>query len=261
MIKSVRKLIAMGILVSSICLIPTTEANAEWRQNVDNTWSYDNISNGWFKDNNNWYFFKDGIMKTGWLNDNGKWYYLKNDGSMASNETTPDGFKVDGNGVWIQNNTINNVANTNTSNSINSNNMTNLTNNIDNSKNTSNTTTLNNTGVINANTTNDVDVTVNNTSKEENNYYKQLKETQQKRDDDLKVYYQKQLAEAKQNLAEAKADLSRVQSQKTVQTYEKDPITGTYQFVYTVDKSKIDSAQKRVDRYEEMVSFYENLIK
>ena len=261
MIKSVRKLIAMGILVSSICLIPTTEANAEWRQNADNSWSYDNVNNGWFKDNNNWYFFKDGIMKTGWLQDkDGKWYYLKNDGSMASNETTPDGFKVDNNGVWIQNNIVNNVANTNTSNSINSNNMTNLTNNIDNSKNTSNTTTLNNTGVINANTTNDVDVTVNNTSKEENNYYKQLKETQQKRNDDLKLYYQKQLAEAKQNLAEAKADLSRIQSQKTVQTYEKQA-DGTYQFVYTVDKSKVDSAQKRVDRYEEMVSFYENLIK
>lgn len=69
---------------------------------------------GWFKDaDNNWYFMNDradgtqGSMVTGWRQIAGKWYYFRvtaggPKGSLVVNATTPDGYKVDGNGAWIQ---------------------------------------------------------------------------------------------------------------------------------------------------------------
>ena len=69
---------------------------------------------GWFKDGDgNWYFMNDradgtqGAMVTGWHQIAGKWYYFRVTaggpvGSLVMNATTPDGYKVDGNGVWIQ---------------------------------------------------------------------------------------------------------------------------------------------------------------
>ena len=42
-------------------------------------------------------------MLTGWQNLNNIWYYLdKDNGVMLSNATTPDGYKVDASGAWIQ---------------------------------------------------------------------------------------------------------------------------------------------------------------
>ena len=42
-------------------------------------------------------------MRTGWFQDaDNKWYYFQNDGSMAMETTTPDGFQVNGEGVWIR---------------------------------------------------------------------------------------------------------------------------------------------------------------
>lgn len=81
-----------------------------------------------------WYYFdQDGYMKTGWFTDekgrtyylhpvadgtrgymytgwnliDGKWYYFSTEegtgnGMLLKNTTTPDGYKVDGNGVWVQ---------------------------------------------------------------------------------------------------------------------------------------------------------------
>lgn len=69
---------------------------------------------GWFKDaDNNWYFMNDradgtqGSMVTGWRQIAGKWYYFRvtaggPKGSLVVNATTPDGYRVDGNGAWIQ---------------------------------------------------------------------------------------------------------------------------------------------------------------
>lgn len=69
---------------------------------------------GWFKDGDgNWYFMNDradgtqGAMVTGWHQIAGNWYYFRVTaggpvGSLVMNATTPDGYKVDGNGVWIQ---------------------------------------------------------------------------------------------------------------------------------------------------------------
>lgn len=69
---------------------------------------------GWFKDGDgNWYFMNDradgtqGAMVTGWRQIAGKWYYFRvtaggPKGSLVMNATTPDGYKVDENGAWIQ---------------------------------------------------------------------------------------------------------------------------------------------------------------
>lgn len=40
-------------------------------------------------------------MQTGWVKWKDKWYYLNADGSMATNSITPDGYKIDSNGIWI----------------------------------------------------------------------------------------------------------------------------------------------------------------
>lgn len=59
------------------------------------------MATGWIWDNN-WYYLKsDGAMKTGWLEDNSKWYYLNNSGAMMTN-TIIDGYRIDGNGVWVK---------------------------------------------------------------------------------------------------------------------------------------------------------------
>lgn len=81
-------------------------------------WYYFDISGnmvtGWFKDNlGNWYYLNPtssgvyGSMVTGWNLIDGKWYYFneKSDGfkgTLFVDCTTPDGYQVDNNGVWIQ---------------------------------------------------------------------------------------------------------------------------------------------------------------
>ncbi len=58
---------------------------------------------GWQLVNSKWYFMnQNGSLLTGWQFINGKWYYLTADGSMLASAQTPDGYKVDANGAWIQ---------------------------------------------------------------------------------------------------------------------------------------------------------------
>jgi len=38
----------------------------------------------------------------GWQQINGKWYYFNQDLTMAVNTTTPDGYKIDAAGAWIE---------------------------------------------------------------------------------------------------------------------------------------------------------------
>ena len=82
------------------------------------------MATGWISIDNKWYYLNSsGAMITGWIFSNGgKWYYLNSSGTMASskwvksgiawyylnaggdmavNIITPDGYKVDINGVWI----------------------------------------------------------------------------------------------------------------------------------------------------------------
>lgn len=86
--------------------------------------------NEWESMNGLWYHFdQKGYRQTGWLMDEGKWYYLREDGAMAIgwicldekwyylspssseaqpygslyvNTTTPDNYKVNESGVWVQ---------------------------------------------------------------------------------------------------------------------------------------------------------------
>ena len=241
MIKSIRKLIALGIIASSICLLPITPASAEWKQD----------SNGWWNtEGNSW--------SIGWKQIDSKWYYFGQDGYMAHN-TNIGGYQIDNNGVWIQNNTVNNTTNSseNVSNTANSNN-TNLTNNIDNSTSNNSSLTLNNTGIINANTTNNV--VVDNTSEEEKDFYKELKKNQQNSQDDLKAYYQKQLNQAKDDLTEATKELNNVKGQKTVKTL-KQQADGTWQYVGEVDSQKVEQYEKKVKSCQDNVDYYEKLVK
>ena len=43
-----------------------------------------------------------GVMLTGWQNLGGQWYYLGTNGAMYANTWTPDGYYVNGSGVWVQ---------------------------------------------------------------------------------------------------------------------------------------------------------------
>ena len=82
------------------------------------------IASGWEQIDSSWYYFgdngipltywqeidglryylgDDGVMQTGWVEmEEGVWYYLFDDGHMASNQETPDGYYVDASGVWQQ---------------------------------------------------------------------------------------------------------------------------------------------------------------
>ena len=42
-------------------------------------------------------------MQTGWKQLNGNWYYFQADGSLLRNGTTPDGYKVNQDGIWSLN--------------------------------------------------------------------------------------------------------------------------------------------------------------
>ncbi|MGN0158308.1 MAG: serine hydrolase [Brotaphodocola sp.] len=63
------------------------------------------MATGWRQfDGGVWYYFRpqNGTMARGrWIEDSGAWYYLGDDGVMLANTTTPDGYRVDANGVWI----------------------------------------------------------------------------------------------------------------------------------------------------------------
>ncbi len=79
-----------------------------------------NLKTGWYTDETGARYYLNeetgsyyGAMSTGWKLINGNWYYFvpytlirsgvsMNMGSMLVNGMTPDGFKVDANGIWIQ---------------------------------------------------------------------------------------------------------------------------------------------------------------
>lgn len=94
---------------------------------VDGHWNYfassGAMKTGWVKDQETWYYLdKDGIMltgrqdingvryylnasgamQTGWQRVDGNWYYFQADGSLLKNSTTPDGYKVNEEGIWKQ---------------------------------------------------------------------------------------------------------------------------------------------------------------
>ena len=73
-------------------------------QKVSGAWYYmDNsgaMQTDWKKISNAWYYFNaDGVMQENrWVGD----YYLGSSGAMLVNTKTPDGYRVDATGKWIQ---------------------------------------------------------------------------------------------------------------------------------------------------------------
>ena len=59
----------------------------------------------WIQDSTGWKVRQDDetyLTNQWYQNTDGKWYYIGADGYMMVNATTPDGYQVDANGVWIQ---------------------------------------------------------------------------------------------------------------------------------------------------------------
>ena len=73
-------------------------------QKVNGSWYYmDNsgaMQTDWKEISNAWYYFNaDGVMQENrWVGD----YYLGSSGAMLVNTKTPDGYRVDASGKWIQ---------------------------------------------------------------------------------------------------------------------------------------------------------------
>ena len=79
------------------------------------------MKTSWLKDKDRWYYLdKEGVMltglqeingsryylnasgamETGWKQLNGNWYYFQTDGSLLRNGTSPDGYKLNADGIW-----------------------------------------------------------------------------------------------------------------------------------------------------------------
>lgn len=244
MLKSLKKFITVGVIASSMIMLFPVGASAEWKQ-----------------DNKGWWNTEGNSWSIGWREINGKWYYFGQDGYMV-HDTIINGYKIDGNGAWIQNinNTTNNTTNTNLANTTTteSNNMTNLTSNTDSStKNSlSNTGTIN-TGIINSGTmTNNINVKV----EQDNSYQKQIQKTQEENKKNENAYYKYMLDGAKADLQEAQAQLERTKNQKSVQTLVKKA-DGTWGYDYVVDKQELQRAEKNVSDAQRRVDYYQSLMK
>ena len=108
----------------------TAQAEGKWVQ-AEGQWQYQmegQIQKGWKEISGSWYYFDPltGKMQDGWILADGKWYFLKTDtanwgkmaqgwtwvdgycyflkdnGTMATEEKTPDGYSISANGQWVQ---------------------------------------------------------------------------------------------------------------------------------------------------------------
>ena len=108
----------------------TAQAEGKWVQ-AEGQWQYQvegQNQKGWKEISGSWYYFDPltGKMQDGWILADGKWYFLKTDtanwgkmaqgwtwvdgycyflkdnGTMATEEKTPDGYSISTNGQWVQ---------------------------------------------------------------------------------------------------------------------------------------------------------------
>lgn len=108
----------------------TAQAEGKWVQ-TEGQWQYQvegQNQKGWKEISGSWYYFDPltGKMQDGWILADGKWYFLKTDtanwgkmaqgwtwvdgycyflkdnGTMATEEKTPDGYSISANGQWVQ---------------------------------------------------------------------------------------------------------------------------------------------------------------
>ena len=102
--KSIKKIMTLIIVTTTVLGTSVVPTNAEWKRDNVGWWNTEGTSYsiGWRQIDSKWYYFNtNGYMETGWISDtDGKYYYLNADGSMASNTVTPDGYTVGVNGVW-----------------------------------------------------------------------------------------------------------------------------------------------------------------
>ena len=108
----------------------TAQAEGKWVQ-AEGQWQYQvegQNQKGWKEISGSWYYFDPltGKMQDGWILADGKWYFLKTDtanwgkmaqgwtwvdgycyflkdnGTMAAEEKTPDGYSISANGQWVK---------------------------------------------------------------------------------------------------------------------------------------------------------------
>ncbi|MBE5983181.1 MAG: peptidase S11 [Paenibacillaceae bacterium] len=62
-----------------------------------------NASSGWVQSGDQWFYYREDGTKACnyWVKTKEKWYYLGSDGAMLKDTVTPDGYRLDGAGVWI----------------------------------------------------------------------------------------------------------------------------------------------------------------
>lgn len=85
-----KKLVKILVIASAITIVSSFSAFADWEQQSDSTWKYkDDISQQY--------------IASQWIEsatEKGLWYYLDENGVMAVNTTTPDGYYVNDKGEW-----------------------------------------------------------------------------------------------------------------------------------------------------------------
>lgn len=119
-----KTLLILGVAVLS-SFISITSYAASWKQDNQGWWyQYDNGGypvNQWMQDGEKWYYFNSSgyMLANQWMQEGNKWYffdasgcmvtnqwignyYLGADGAMLVNTMTPDGYQVDENGEWIE---------------------------------------------------------------------------------------------------------------------------------------------------------------
>lgn len=108
--QNLKKIITMGLIVTSLIAVSPIRANAEWKSDSKGYWytegsSY--VKNDWRQINGEWYHFDyDGYMEKGWIFTDTQtvrnWYFLNDDGSMFTGTKEINGvqYRFDSTGKW-----------------------------------------------------------------------------------------------------------------------------------------------------------------
>lgn len=82
----------------------TKETKEAKKAEVVETKASEAVKTGWQKDERGWRCLDEHgeCHKSGWKEIDEKWYCFAEDGYLYVSTTTPDGYKVDENGVWVK---------------------------------------------------------------------------------------------------------------------------------------------------------------
>lgn len=105
--KYFNKIMALGIIATSLITLNPISASAEWKQDSTGWWYTEGSSwaTGWRQIDGKWYYFySDGYAAKGWQKINDNWYYFDTDsyfgGGAMEHDTIIDGYYLNSNGVW-----------------------------------------------------------------------------------------------------------------------------------------------------------------